>query len=209
MLSEVSDQPVTSASRPVLSLLPDGGGRAPDHVRDDVCTALLGGLTGPQREAVCHPGPWLVVDGVAGSGKTRVIAARFEWLVAGGLAPERIAVLVPTAARAAALRARLEIALSGGYERLYVLTPGELARLVLRGSEWPGAVLSAGDRLALMLERIDELSLRHHDFGGRRSALLASFVRRIDRLKAELVDATAYRQWSGRSRRRGGGRAGC
>ena len=31
---------------------------------------------------------------------------------------------------------------------------------------------SAGDRLAMLVERIDELSLAHHDFGGRPNALL-------------------------------------
>ena len=67
---------------------------------------------------------------------------------------------------------------------------------MLHAAEWPGVVLGAGDRLALMLERIDELPLSHHDFGGRPNALLASFVRRIDRLKAELVDAAAYREWA-------------
>ena len=53
-------------------------------------------------------------------------------------------------------------------------------------------VLSAGDRLAMLVDRIDELSLRHHDFGGRPNHLLGGFVRRIDRLKAELVGAEEY-----------------
>jgi DNA helicase-2/ATP-dependent DNA helicase PcrA len=192
MLSEVSDQPLSSTPGGELSLLGAGGREGLAETRE----RLLDGLSDAQCTAVCHPGPWLVINGVAGSGKTRVLATRFQWLVAGGSPPQRIAVLVPTAARAAALRARLEVALTGGYERLYVLTPGELAELVLRGSEWPASVLSAGDRLALLLERIDQLPLRHHDFGGRPNALLASFVRRIDRLKAELVDAGAYREWA-------------
>ena len=53
-----------------------------------------------------------------------------------------------------------------------------------------------GDRLAMLLERIDELSLRHHDFGGSANALLGGFVRRIDRLKAELVEAEDYARWA-------------
>ena len=48
----------------------------------------------------------------------------------------------------------------------------------------------------MLLERIDELSLRHHDFGGSANALLASFVRRIDRLKAELIGAEDYARWA-------------
>ncbi len=38
--------------------------------------------------------------------------------------------LVPTRARAAALAARLEVALQIGYEELFVLTPSALAGLV-------------------------------------------------------------------------------
>ncbi len=48
----------------------------------------------------------------------------------------------------------------------------------------------------MLVERIDELSLRHHDFGGRPNTLLGGFVRRIDRLKAELVTAEAYLAWA-------------
>jgi DNA helicase-2/ATP-dependent DNA helicase PcrA len=157
------------------------------------------GLTGPQREAVEHPGPRLLARGVGGSGKTRVVQERFVQLVAGGLAPERIVVLVPSTARAVALRARLQVRLRGGYEQLVVLTPAELAARMVRGRSapgWPAPVLGPGERLALLRDRIDELSLRHHDFGGRPDALLASFVRRIDRLKGELIDAERYGRWA-------------
>ena len=60
----------------------------------------------------------------------------------------------------------------------------------------------------MLLERIDELSLHHHDFGGSANALLGGFVRRIDRLEggadraprttrawaAELADGTEERE---------------
>src|SRR2546423_352054 len=48
----------------------------------------------------------------------------------------------------------------------------------------------------MLVERIDELSLAHHDFGGRPNTLLGGFVRKIDRLKAELVSAAQYAQWA-------------
>src|SRR5205807_1675569 len=38
----------------------------------------------------------------------------------------------------------------------------------------------------------------HHDFGGNASALLAGFVRRIDRLKAEMIGPEAYAEWAAR-----------
>jgi DNA helicase-2/ATP-dependent DNA helicase PcrA len=162
----------------------------------------LDGLDGAQREAATHSDARLLLRGVAGSGKTRVVESRFRWLVRNGCAPERIAVLVPTSARAAALRAHLETRIELGYEELFVLTPSQLAGLMLRARSGPAlgdpleSVLSAGDRLAMLVERIDELSLQHHDFGGRPNALLGGFVRRIDRLKAELVFASDYGSWA-------------
>jgi DNA helicase-2/ATP-dependent DNA helicase PcrA len=153
-----------------------------------------------QREAVTHRGGPLVVFGAAGTGKTAVIAARFCRLVAQGCKPERIAVLAPSAGRADALRGRLEGALDRGYEELFVLTPTQLAAVILGGAgpavDAAEATLGPGDRLALLLERIDELSLERHDFGGSPNALFGGFVRRIDRLKAELIGAEDYARWA-------------
>ncbi len=154
------------------------------------------GLTGPAREAVAHPGPSLLIRGVAGSGKTLVIRERHLRLLADGSAPERVAVLVPSAARAAALRDQLQLRIPGGYEEIVVLTPVELGTRVLRGAGIAGAVVGPGDRLALLSDRIDELSLQEHDIAGRPTALLGGFVRRIDRLKGELIDAQRYREWA-------------
>ncbi len=162
----------------------------------------LDGLLGVQRDAATHADARVVVIGAAGTGKTRVVEARFRWLVSEGCEPERIAVLVPSSARAAALRARIETRLELGYEQLFVLSPAQLAAQVLSGAgagvgwEPSESVLSSGDRLAMLVERIDELSLRHHDFGGRPNTLLGGFVRRIDRLKAELISAEEYLSWA-------------
>ena len=138
--------------------------------------------------------------GAAGTGKTRVISERFSWLVAQGCRPERIAVLVPSVARADALRSRLEGSLDRGYEELFVVTPTQLAAVILGGtgpaSDTVEAALAPGDRLAMLVERIDELSLQRHDFGGSANALLGGFVRRIDRLKAELIGPDDYARWA-------------
>jgi DNA helicase-2/ATP-dependent DNA helicase PcrA len=56
--------------------------------------------------------------------------------------------------------------------------------------------VSAADRLAMLLERIDELPLRHHDLRGNPSATLGAIVRRIDRLKEELISAGDYAAWA-------------
>ena len=158
----------------------------------------LEGLSATGCEAVTHHGGPLLVLGPAGSGKTRVIEARFRWLVQNCCEPERIVVLMPSIARADALRSRLESTLERGYEQLFVLTPVELAGLIVNGSSTDvlPTTVGAGDRLAMLLERIDELSLRDHDFGGNVNALLGRFVRRIDRLKGELIGAEDYAAWA-------------
>ncbi len=157
---------------------------------------LLDGLSDAQRAAITHRGERLIVRGGAGSGKTRVIETRFAWLVAQGHRPERVCLLAPSGARATASRERLETVLELGYDQLFVITPPQLAALVLRTAGAAAEELSAGDRLAMLVARIDELSLEHHDFGGRPNTLLGGFVRRIDRLKAELVGPEEYRRWA-------------
>jgi len=136
----------------------------------------------------------MVALGPAGSGKTELLLDRFGSVVEGGTAPDQIAVLAPSSGRTDALRARLETALAGGYEQLCVGTPVEVAARILGAVAEPP--LDAGDRLAMLLERIDELSLAHHDFGGSASGLLGRFVRRIDRLKAELIGSEEFAAWA-------------
>jgi DNA helicase II / ATP-dependent DNA helicase PcrA len=152
-------------------------------------------------EVVSHAGGPQLILGCAGSGKTTLIEERFCRLVDDGERPERVLVLAPSAGRADALRVRLEARLQRGYESLFVLTPAGLAAWVLGlddggESDLDATTLSAGDRLVMLIERIDELSVQHHDFGGRVNALFGSFVRRIDRCKAELIDAEAYAAWA-------------
>jgi DNA helicase-2/ATP-dependent DNA helicase PcrA len=150
------------------------------------------GLHPEQVRAVTHEGGPLLVLGVPGAGKTTVIEERFKWLVAGGRDPGRIAVVCASQAGAEAMRERLEAALQRGYEELAVLTPVDLAARLLGGADAVGR----GDRLAMLLERIDELSVRHHDFGGSATALFGEFIRRIDRLKAELISCEEFARWA-------------
>ena len=48
----------------------------------------------------------------------------------------------------------------------------------------------------MLLERIDELTLRAHDLRGNPAALLGGVIERIDRLKDELVTAREYIEWA-------------
>ena len=171
--------------------------------------APLDGLTPAQQRAATHPaGPLADRRRRRAAGKTRALIARFARLVADGTPPEAITVLTFSEPAAAELRARVEATIEGAYEELTVTTfHGLCARLL--GRE-PGAggldafvePVSVADRLALLLEHIDELALRHHDLQGNPAGLLASFIDRFDRLKAELVTAEDYARWADGLRRR-------
>ena len=69
-----------------------------------------------QRTAVRHPGGPLLILAGAGTGKTTTLCGRVAWLVAGGVAPERILLLTFTrrAAREMLQRARALVAMPNG-----------------------------------------------------------------------------------------------
>ena len=186
--------------------MPGGTGipalRTPGHGSTAGIPAAPADLTAAQTRAVTHLGGPLLVLGAAGTGKTAVLVARFAWLVAQGAAPESILVLSPSSAAAAALRGRVEDALHRPYEELAVHSVRELCTRLLRdeiaesGVDPFFAPATRADRLAVLLDRIDDLHLRRHDIGGRPAVLLAGVIDRIDRLKDELVSAADYAAWA-------------
>ncbi len=164
--------------------------------------AALDGLSPAQRTAAAHAGGPLLIVGGAGSGKTRTLAARFAWLVEQGEAPEAILALARSERAADALRRQVEEAIAHPYEALAVTTVHDLCARLLRehalaaGVDPFAVAVGRADRLAMLLERIDELTIRSHDFRGNPAALIAGFVRRIDRLKDELISADDYAAWA-------------
>jgi DNA helicase II / ATP-dependent DNA helicase PcrA len=164
----------------------------------------LDGLNRAQEAAVTHSdGPLVVVAG-AGTGKTHTVIHRFAWLVDEGVPAEEILALTFSAPAAADLRERLEELLESPYEELHVETFRSFALRLLQDEALEAGVdpflspVTPADRLALLLERIDDLSLRAHEIRGNPAPLLASFVSRIDGLKDEMVSAAEYQAYAER-----------
>src|SRR5215207_6672343 len=157
--------------------------------------ASLDAISRAQLAAVTHSeGPLLVLAG-AGTGKTLTLTSRFAWLVEQGVPADAILALTFSSPAAAEMRERLETLLEAPYEELNVSTFHSFCLKLLRDEALEACVdpfltpVTPADRLALLLDRIDELSLRHHEIRGNPAPLLASFVSRIDRLKDELISA--------------------
>jgi DNA helicase II / ATP-dependent DNA helicase PcrA len=144
----------------------------------------------------------MLVRGAPGTGKTRTLMARMEWLVEQGVPAESVLVLSVSQAAAEDIRTSLEDSLTRGYEELAVLTAPALCARVLHAEALEAGLdpffvtATRADRVAMLLERIDELTLARHDFRGRPSELMASFIERIDRLKGELIDSRRYAKWA-------------
>ncbi len=153
----------------------------------------LAGLTEPQRAAASHPEGALKVLGGAGSGKTTVLAHRFAWLAEGATSPERVLMLVYSARAREEMCERLGELVEPPYEELHVQTFDELCRGLLADEALEAGLdplfvpMTRADRVALLLDRLGDLTLRQHEIRGNPAPLLASFVERIDRLKEEMV----------------------
>jgi DNA helicase-2/ATP-dependent DNA helicase PcrA len=152
---------------------------------------------GRRERAAHHGGGPLLVLGGAGTGKTELLARRLANLVSAGVAPERVLVIGSTRATARRLRERSEALLDGPYEELWIGSWDTLGERLLREhSEAAGLdpffdVLGPAERLAMLLDRLDQLPLRRHEIRGNPAGLLARLLSRIDALKAERIGPTS------------------
>src|SRR6185503_18372495 len=158
----------------------------------------LDGLNDAQAQAVTHlEGPALVIGG-AGTGKSEALSRRFAWLAAQGTSPDTVLALSPSSTGAAQLRTRIEELLEPPWEELHVTTLPDFCCRLLRDEAHEASVdpffsrVSRAERLALLLERIDDLTLRTHEIRGNPVPLLVGFLERIDVLKSEMITADRY-----------------
>jgi superfamily I DNA/RNA helicase/RecB family exonuclease len=144
-------------------------------------------------------GPLLIL-GEPGTGKTELLARRLAHLVAAGNRPESILTIASGRNTAARLRERCEALIEGSFEELWIGSWDAIGERILR--EYPEQagldpffdVLGRAERLAMLLDRLDELPLRRHEIRGNPAGLLARLLARIDRLKADRVGATTLRE---------------
>jgi DNA helicase-2/ATP-dependent DNA helicase PcrA len=159
------------------------------------------GATDGRRDLVSsHREGALLILGAAGTGKTELLAHRLASLVAEGVAPERVLTIGSTRATARRLRERSEALIETPYEELWIGSWANLGERILREhSEAAGLepffdVLGPAERLAMLLDRLDRLPLRHHEIRGNPAGLLARLLGRIDSLKAERVGPTSLEE---------------
>ncbi len=147
-------------------------------------------LAEAQERAVRHGEGALLLVGEAGSGKTEALARRLARLAAKGTPPQRVLLLATAPATARRLRERVESLLEADYEELWIGTWGTLGERLLREHATEAGldpffdVLGPAERLAMLLDRLDDLPLRHHDIRGNPAGLLARLLQQIDALKA-------------------------
>jgi DNA helicase II / ATP-dependent DNA helicase PcrA len=147
-------------------------------------------LAEAQQRAVQHGEGSLLLQGAAGTGKTEALARRFARLVEEEVAPERILVLASHRATAQRLRQRVETLLPGAYEELWIGTWDQLGERLLRAHSTAAGldpffdVLGPAERLAILLDRIDDLPLRNQEIRGNPAGLLARLLAQVDELKA-------------------------
>jgi DNA helicase-2/ATP-dependent DNA helicase PcrA len=147
-------------------------------------------LAEAQERAVQHgEGPLLLLGG-AGTGKTEALARRFCALAGDGVGAERILLLASNRPTARRLRQRVEALLGRSCEELWIGTWQELGERLLREHSTGAGldpffdVLGRGERLAILLDRIDDLPLRNQEIRGNPAGLLARLLVQTDELKA-------------------------
>jgi DNA helicase-2/ATP-dependent DNA helicase PcrA len=116
------------------------------------------GLDEAQRQAVCHPGPALLIVAGAGTGKTRTLVARLARLVDSGVAPQRL--LLVTFSRRSADELVRRLGHLVGAARAREVHAGTFHSVAHRLLRQHGAQLGLGDGFSVM-DQGDAADLMH------------------------------------------------
>jgi DNA helicase-2/ATP-dependent DNA helicase PcrA len=147
-------------------------------------------LAEAQQRAVHHGEGPLLLAGAAGTGKTEALARRVARLAGEGNGPERVLVLASSRATAQRLQDRVEALLDSPYQELWIGTWGTIGERLLREHSTAAGldpffdVLDPAERLAMLLDRLDDLPLRNQEIRGNPAGLLAKLLAQIDELKS-------------------------
>src|SRR4051794_29789824 len=158
--------------------------------------------TEAQARVIGHREGPLLVSGPAGSGRSEALVRRLESLADAGGEPQYVLILTRSRAGAIRLRARAGVLVDPPYEELWIATYEAAAQRLLTeyaleaGLDPFFATVRLADRLALLLDHLDDLSLRRHEIRGNPAGLLARLLRRIDALKAEGIGPARLRDWA-------------
>jgi ATP-dependent DNA helicase UvrD/PcrA len=145
---------------------PDTSADKPDRPKGPSADDLLAGLNEPQRAAVVHEGPPLLVVAGAGSGKTRVLTRRIAWIVSQRRAhPGSILAITFTNKAAAEMKERVEALVGPRARLMWVSTFHSACVRILRkeidklGFKSSFTIYDAADSKRLMTMVINDLDL--------------------------------------------------
>ncbi len=167
----------------------------------------VGPVGGFERALEAPLGPALVL-GRAGSGRSELLVRRAVRALETSSGEGEVVLLTQTSANRAQLRERLTRLLPEVSEQVWVERWPDFAERLLRDHSLEAGIdpffqiAAPADRLALLLERLDDLPLRRHEIRGNPAGLLARLLERIDALKAEGIGAVELRDRA-RERERG------
>ncbi|MGW0436082.1 DNA helicase PcrA [Micromonospora sp. NPDC003197] len=155
--------------------------------------ALVTGLNGPQRDAVTHAGPPLLIVAGAGSGKTRVLAHRIAYLLAARqVHPGEIIAITFTNKAAAEMKERVAALVGPRARLMWVSTFHSACVRILRaehehaGLKSTFSIYDADDSRRLMQMVARELDLDPKRYPAR------GLAAQVSNLKNELVDPEEF-----------------